>query len=309
MELSLLLMGQILELFLIMLAGFFIVRFHILKDSDSRIVSLIVLYLVIPCAILESFSIEYTKETLLGLALAAAAAVVTQILFIIITALLSRIFSFDGIEQATLIYPNCGNLIIPLVGAVLGDEWVIYSFGYMATQTVLMWTHCINLISGRRDYKLKNIFLNVGVISILAGICLFIFQISLPDPLMSVIGKLGDMMGPLSMLVIGMLIGGMNLKEVFTKPKIYLITGLRLLVLPLIAVLLLKISGAARLLPDAEQILLITVMAACAPAAANVTQFAQLYNKDSAYAGMLNVVTVIFSIVTMPFIIAVYQIF
>lgn len=307
MELSLLLMEQILELFLIMLAGFFIVRFHILKDSDSRIVSLIVLYLVIPCAILESFSIEYTKETLLGLALAAAAAVVIQILFIIITTILSRIFSFDGIEQATLIYPNCGNLIIPLVGAVLGDEWVIYSFGYMATQTVLMWTHCINLISGRRDYKLKNIFLNVGVISILAGICLFIFQISLPDPLMSVIGKLGDMMGPLSMLVIGMLIGGMNLKEVFTKPKIYLITGLRLLVLPLIAVFLLKISGAARLLPDAEQILLITVMAACAPAAANVTQFAQLYNKDSAYAGMLNVVTVIFSIVTMPFIIAVYQ--
>ena len=48
-------------------------------------------------------------------------------------------------------------------------------------------------------------------------------------------------------------------------------------------------------------------MAACAPAAANVTQFAQLYNKDSAYAGMLNVVTVIFSIVTMPFIIAVCQ--
>lgn len=128
-----------------------------------------------------------------------------QILFILITTLLSKIFSFDGIEQATLIYPNCGNLIIPLVGAVLGDEWVIYSFGYMATQTVLMWTHCINLISGRRDYKLKNIFLNVGVISILAGICLFIFQISLPGPLMSVIGKLGDMMGPLSMLVIGML--------------------------------------------------------------------------------------------------------
>lgn len=77
--------------------------------------------------------------------------------------------------------------------------------------------------------------------------------------------------------------------------------------LPLIAVFLLKISGAARLLPDAEQILLITVMAACAPAAANVTQFAQLYNKNSAYAGMLNVVTVIFSIVTMPFIIAVCQ--
>lgn len=307
MELSLLLMEQILELFLIMLAGFFIVKLHLLKDSDSRIVSLIVLYLVIPCAILESFSIEYTKETLLGLALAAAAAIVIQILFILITTLLSKIFSFDGIEQATLIYPNCGNLIIPLVGAVLGDEWVIYSFGYMATQTVLMWTHCINLISGRRDYKLKNIFLNVGVISILAGICLFIFQISLPDPLMSVIGKLGDMMGPLSMLVIGMLIGGMNLKEVFTKPKIYLITGLRLLVLPLIAVFLLKISGAARFLPDTEQILLITVMAACAPAAANVTQFAQLYNKDSAYAGMLNVVTVVFSIVTMPFIIAVCQ--
>lgn len=50
-------------------------------------------------------------------------------------------FGFTPIEKATIIYSNSGNLIIPLVGAILGNEWVIYSSGYMVVQTILLWTH------------------------------------------------------------------------------------------------------------------------------------------------------------------------
>ncbi len=308
MELSLHLMEQLAQLFLMLLIGLILVRCRLLRDSDSRVLSLFVLYVVTPCAIINSFSIECTRETLAGLGLALGAGIMVQCLFIILTAVLAGIFHFNGIEKATLIYPNCGNLVIPLAGAVLGSEWVIYTSGYMTTQTILMWTHCRSIVSGRNEYEAKNIFLNVGMISVLAGLLLFVFRIELPNTLLSVSEKLGAMMGPLSMIVIGMLIGGMKLKEVFERPRAYLITALRLLALPLTAVFLIKLSGIGSLIPGGERVLMVTVMAACAPAAANITQFAQLYNTDSAYASVLNVVTVIFSMLTMPLIIMIYQV-
>ena len=61
-------------------------------------------------------------------------------------------FGFTPIEKATIIYSNSGNLIIPLVGAILGNEWVIYSSGYMVVQTILLWTHAKSLVCNEPSF-------------------------------------------------------------------------------------------------------------------------------------------------------------
>ena len=114
-------------------------------------------------------------------------------------------------------------------------------------------------------------------------------------------------MGPVAMIVIGMLIGNMNFRDVFKEKRTYMICLMRLIVFPLIIVLALKLSGLTSLTADASQIFLITVLAASAPAAATITQFAQLYNKHPGYASVMNVMSVIFSIVTMPLMVMIYQ--
>ena len=76
----------------------------------------------------------------------------------------------------------------------------------------------------------------------------------------------------------------------------------------LIIVFLFKLSGLTNLSKDAIQIFLITILAASAPAAATITQFAQLYNKHPGYASVMNVMSVIFSIITMPLMVMIYQI-
>ncbi|MDY4970775.1 MAG: hypothetical protein SO101_11050 [Lachnospiraceae bacterium] len=58
---------------------------------------------------------------------------------------------------------------------------------------------------------------------------------------------------------------------------------------------------------QAREILLVSLLAASAPAAASVTQFAQIYRKDYELASSINVCTVIFCIITMPLIIMLYQ--
>lgn len=308
MELSLLLMKQICQLFFMIFFGFLLVRRKLLTTEDSKVISMIILYVASPCAILNSFMIEFTKDKLIGLGIAFLGAILVHVIFIPLANIISKITGFTPIEKATLIYSNSGNLIIPLVGAILGKEWVLYTSGYMVMQTILLWTHAKNLVCNERTYDFKKIFFNINILAIIAGICLFIFQIQLPDVVVGTMDTVGGMIGALAMIVIGMLIGEMNIKDIFREKRTYLITFMRLIVFPLVIVIIFKLTGLTQLTEDANQILLITTLAACAPPAAMITQFAQLYNKHPGYASVMNVMGVIFSIITMPLIIMIYQI-
>ena len=67
MQISIILLGKLVNFFIMILLGFILVNKNILKSSDSRILSIIVVYLVMPCAIIGSFEIDFTKEKLQGL--------------------------------------------------------------------------------------------------------------------------------------------------------------------------------------------------------------------------------------------------
>ena len=92
MHMSLLLMEQILELFLMILMGFIIVKAGIVTDEDSKVLSKIVLYLIIPCVIINAFQVNYTPETVHGLLIAFIASVMLQILLLIIVSFMGKPF-------------------------------------------------------------------------------------------------------------------------------------------------------------------------------------------------------------------------
>ena len=115
------------------------------------------------------------------------------------------------------------------------------------------------------------------------------------------------MISPASMMVIGMVIGDVDLKWVFRQKRPYLICLLRLIVFPLIAVVAFAGLERSGIHPDAEYILMIVLIATSAPAAAMITQLAQMYGKDSRYASGINVRSVIFCIITMPVMVLSYE--
>jgi predicted permease len=78
--------------------------------------------------------------------------------------------------------------------------------------------------------------------------------------------------------------------------------------LPAIILLLLKLSNAASLVNNGTEILLITFLATVTPAASTVTQFAQVHDKNAAYAGAINIMTTLLCIVTMPIFVILYYI-
>lgn len=308
MRLSILLAEQIVILFLVAFVGYMIVKLHIMKEQDSKVISWLVAYVLSPCVIIKSFQIDFTDEKLKGLALAVAAAALTQAMYMIGCKLLAKPLHLTRIERASVIYSNCGYLIVPLVTFVLGEEWVFYTCAYMMVSTVLTWTHLQSLIGGEKgENNLRKIILNPNIIAIAIGLVLFFTGIRLPEVLESTIDGFAGAIGSVSMLVVGMLIGNMDLKWVFSRKRPYLISALRLVIFPVIIAVLFAFVVRLGIHPDARYILLVSLLAACAPVAVMVTQLTQLYDGDARYASVINVMSVIFCIITMPLIVLLYE--
>lgn len=307
MHISILLMEQIAELFLMIFMGFLIVKTGLLKDDDSKVLSKIVLYLIIPCVIINAFQVDYTMDTVKGLLTALAASVMLQIILLIIISVFGKLLHLNEVEIASVYYSNSGNLIVPIVTFILGQEWVLYGCVFMSVQLIFLWTHCKKILSREPSYDWKKIVLNINMISIFIGIVLFFTRIRLPEIIGNTLSAVGSMIGPASMFVTGMLFAGMNLKQIFANKRVYFISFLRLITVPLLSLILLKFSHLASLSADGNQIMLIVFLAVITPSASTVTQMCQVYGNDSRYASAINVVTTLFSIVTMPLMVMLFQ--
>lgn len=307
MHISMLLMEQIVELFIMIFMGFAIVKAGIVKDEESKVLSKIVLYLVIPCVIVNAFQVDYTAQTVKGLMIAFVASVILQIILLIIVAVMGKVLSLNEVEVASVYYSNSGNLIVPIVTFILGKEWVLYGCVFMSVQLVFLWTHCKKIISRERSYDWKKIVLNINMISIAVGVVLFFTRIRLSEVIDNTIGAVGNMIGPASMIVTGMLFAGMNLKQIFANKRVYFVSFLRMLVVPLIALVLIKGSRLADLSADAPKIMPIVFLAVITPSASTVTQMCQVYGNDSQYASAINVVTTLSAIITMPVMVLLFE--
>ena len=308
MHISILLMEQIIQLFLMIFMGFLIVKAKLLNSEDSKILSIIVLYLIIPCVIINAFQVDYTPQTVKGLLIALVGSVMTQVILLIVVSILGRVFHLNEVEVASIYYSNSGNLIVPIVTFILGKEWVLYGCVFMSVQLVFIWTHCKKIISRESVYDWRKIVLNINMISIAIGIVLFLTRIHLPEDINSTLSAVGGMIGPASMIVTGMLFAGMDFKQIFASKRVYFVTFLRLIVVPAIALVLIKFSYLASLSSNGPKIMLIVFLAIITPSASTVTQMCQVYENDSQYASAINVVTTLLAIITMPLMVMLFQI-
>ena len=219
MSISILLAEKIAQLFLILLMGYLVVRVGLLKPEDSRVLSVIMVYLVMPCMILNAFQIDNTPEVRTGIAYSFVVAGIMHLLFLALTALLKKPLKLDVIERCAVIYSNASALVIPLLQATLGSEYVVYSCGFIIVQLVLLWTHCCTVLRGDKGIDLKKIVTNLNLIAIVAAALLFALHITLPAGLVTTISSVGNMIGPLGMLLAGMAIASSPLKKLVLTPK------------------------------------------------------------------------------------------
>lgn len=307
MELSLLLIEKIASMFVMMFFGFLLVKCRILKVSASTPLSKLTLYVIAPCIMIDGLQLDRTDERISGLLLALVAAVVVHIIYILLTRLLCRPLRLTRVEENSTIFSNGGGLIFPIAAYCLGEEWMFYVSAYIVVQVILYWTYMRSRLSGERRIELKKILLNVNILSVAVGLALFLSDIRLPKILGDAVSSLGEAIGPMSMLVLGILLADIRKEHLADLKRILLVCALRLLVLPACIALLFAFSGALALHPLAENILLVSLLSASAPVGSTVVQMAQIYDCEATYAGEINTISTLFCIITMPLVIGLYQ--
>ena len=307
MQISILLAQQIAQLFLILIMGYAVVKAGLLKASDSKVLSVVMVYLVTPCVIINAFQINDTPEIRKGLLYSMAIAAAIHVVLLGISALLSRPLKLDAVEQVNVIYSNAAALVIPLVRALLGDEYVIYSCAFIIVQLILLWTHASSLLQGNRALDWKKVFSNINMIAIAAGALLYWFRVALPAPLQDTMSTMGDMIGPMGMLLAGMAIASSPLKKLVLTPRYYLTVFLRLILYPMVTLGLLWLLKAQTWIPDGKAILMTVFLSGITPVCSALNSMVQLYDRDMEESGALYVLTTLLSIVTMPMVIAVFE--
>lgn len=306
MEISFLLFKQIAQFFIMIIMGYTLVKLKIVKSEDSKVLSMVCLYLIMPCVIINSFLIDFTPEKLKGLGLAVGVAIVIHFVAWIFIKILGKVLNFNPVEKASVMYSNAANMVIPVVMSVLGDEWVLYSSAFVSVQLVLLWTHCKSMLSNEKGFELKKIYTNINLIAIFIGILLFITKIHIPSVLQGTLKSVGGTVAPISMIITGMIMAGAELKKVFSNGRIYLVLFFRMIFFPFIVFLIIYFTGITNVMDNGAMILLVTFIATITPTASSITQMAQVYGNNEQYAGAINIMTTIASIVTMPIMVALY---
>jgi len=301
-----LLIYKIAQLAIIMAIGFALVKFKVLKSTDSATLSKMSLYLFMPATIINAFNKELTAQVMEGLGLAFIAAIVLHIVFLILDQVCKRVLKCTTVERTSIMYSNSGNLIVPIVGYVLGGEWVIYSCAFLIVALILTWTHEVRLFNKNEKFNIWKILLNVNMITILFCFAIVAFGIKLPTFCYEITGDLGGMLAPSAMLVAGMLAASIDFKKYIKKGRLYLVTFCRLVAIPFIILGLFKLVMPHIDMPNADKILLISFLTSITPSASTVIQMSQVYGDDVNYAVVINFATTLFCVLTMPILVALF---
>ena len=303
------LVSKILSLLVLVGAGVVLVKTKLLKKEDSVALSKISVFLLSPCVIVNSFSMKVDGKAGQSLLLCFFYAILANFLFLFLGTLLRKPLHLSPVEEMSMEYTNCGNFVLPIVASVLGEEYLLYVSAYITVYNLLVWTHGIHLFQGKaeqtKEEKSKeNAFLkilfNPNILAILFGVFLFFTKISLPAPISLAISDLGKMIGPISMLITGIILGSMSFKKILSYRRIYMVTAFRLLFYPFIYLLLISVLSRIDGFLDNHVLFLVTFLSAMAPAAANVSQFAILYGKEEEYASCINIFTTLCTIISVP---------
>jgi predicted permease len=299
--------GQTIIMFLMILIGYVIFKTHLADHEGNKTVSNILLLVVTPAMLMDTlFSMKYSVRILQGLMVAIALGFVSHFAVIAITGLFLRKKDNDpeiGMERYLAVYSNCGFMGIPLVSSVYGAEAVLYMTGYMIAFNVLTWTHGLIEITGKTSFeKVWKGLLSPTVVCTVIGIVVFVFQIPIEAHVLRAISYIGAMNTPMGMIVAGIVLAETGLGGIWKKPRIFLVTALKLFVAPAVTFLLLILARKVIGISD-ELFYAILIPAAC-PAATTGTMMALRYDKDFEFSSQVFVVSTLLRMLTIPLLIS-----
>ena len=220
--------------------------------------------------------------------------------FLILAQILPRLIGVQkadiGVYKMMTTFNNIGFMGFPVIAAAYGNGALIYAVPFSIMFNILCYTWGIQTLCGGGEKGNWKRIINIGTISGIISIVLFFMQIPVPKMICSLSAGLSNLTGPLSMLVIGISIAAMELKDLFTDVKLLKFAFIKLLVVPVAAMLLVCQVIDNQLICEVFLVMMAT------PAASMCAMLSQQYGGDYELAAKGVALTTILSVVTMPIV-------
>lgn len=202
-----------------------------------------------------------------------------------------------GVWRYALMFPNVGFIGYPVAVALFGQEALFYAVVLALPFNLMSFALGPLLLVGAKRFKLRQVFSPCVVAALLA---LILALSGLRPP--ALVGEMLDFVGgitvPLSLLLVGSLLAGLPAGQVFASPKLWILSALRLLVMPAALCLIL------RRIDIGYMVLGVAVTQMAMPVAVNGSMLSMEYGGDTQCMAQVTFLSTLASIVTIPVIAA-----
>ena len=281
--------------------GFAANRLGILGGETDQKVSKLLLCLTLPAMLVGSVCTgDALPETSVVLGTLGVAVVFYSLEFAFVLAvppLLGGTPGQKGVWRYTLAFPNVAFIGYPVVTALFGSEALFYAVILVLPFNLMTFTLGPLLLTGAKRFSLRQMFSPCVVASILA-LGLALLRLRPPEIVGEALSFVGNITVPLSLLFVGSLLAGIPLGRMLASPRLWILTAVRLLVLPAVLCFLLRWMGTESL------ILGVAVIQMAMPTAMNGSLLCMEYGGDAECMAQITFVSTLASIVTIPILAA-----
>ena len=289
-------------IFIMIIPGIIFQKKGLIDANQSKGISTIVVNLTWPCLVIDAMQVEFSQKIFRS----------SQYIFVIVLLIFAITFAIafllvkmmkikreqSGIFAFMLVFANTGFMGIPVINALYGKQAVFYASVIEMVNDIMLFTVGIMLIQFSAGAKTKirfKEFLTPGMIGVVIGYVMFLCNLKLPGFLGHSVNIIGAATTPLTMFVIGIQIGQLKLKELLGNWSIYVMSFVKLLIIPTITLLITRF-----IFVDTSLLAKVLIISFAMPVAACTTIFSQQYNADVGFATKGVLLSTVLSVATIP---------
>lgn len=299
-------LNQIGIFLILIILGIVAVKFGILDEHSLGNVSKLVMRMALPAYIFINTAEGATRQGLAESLMVIPLAIALYLMLFLLSLLLEKVFHLKGnrghVFRAIVMFGNVGFMGIPLVVELYPDTALLYISLFTILDQGLFWTYGVSLTKPVSDQKekisLKNLknLLSPALIAIVGATVLVLLNIHLPKLLTTTLSKLGVASMPLSLLYIGGMLSMTDVRKVLRCGELYAEIGLKMLVLPIVFFLVMKLCQV-----PADMAGTMTFLTGL-PAINMVAMLAKNNGSDGDYAVCAVMMTTLACLITLPLV-------
>ena len=291
---------------ILIIFGILAVKFGILDEHSLGSVSKLVMRMALPAYIFINTAEGATRQGLAESLMVIPLAIALYLMLFLLSLLLEKVFHLKGnrghVFRAIVMFGNVGFMGIPLVVELYPDTALLYISLFTILDQGLFWTYGVSLTKPVSDQKekisLKNLknLLSPALVAILGATVLVLLNVHLPKILTTTLSKLGTASMPLSLLYIGGMLSMTDVRKVLRCGELYAEIGLKMLVLPIVFFLVMKLCQV-----PADMAGTMTFLTGL-PAINMVAMLSKNNGSDGDYAVCAVMMTTLACLVTLPLV-------